>query len=192
MINPNPNLKVIDSPFHHMVIHNFLDLDQASPSLEALAEQEFTPTESDLFSYSASSNLSISDNPDIKSLYSSMCSNAWVRKLESLFDLSLSGNVDMAAYVYVNGDFLLPHDDELDSRLLAYSLHLTPNMSLSDGGSFDFFSSNTEGEAKEIVKQVVPKFNSIVIFKVTPESWHQVSEILSDVQRFSLTGWYHG
>ena len=98
----------------------------------------------------------------------------------------------MAAYVYMNGDFLLPHDDELDSRLLAYSLHLTPNMTLSDGGSFDFFSSNTEGEAKEIVKQVVPKFNSIVIFKVTPESWHQVSEILSDVQRFSLTGWYHG
>ena len=56
----------------------------------------------------------------------------------------------------------------------------------------DFFSSNVDGEAKEIVKQVVPKFNSIVIFKVTPESWHQVSEILSDVQRFSLTGWYHG
>ena len=184
MINPNPNLKVIDSPFHHMVIHNFLDLDQAYPSLEALAEQEFTPTESDLFSYSASSNLSISDNPDIKSLYSSMCSNAWVRKLESLFDLSLSGNVDMAAYVYVIGDFLLPHDDDLDSRLLAYSLHLTPNMSLSDGGSFDFFSSNVDGEAKEIVKQVVPKFNSIVIFKVTPESWHQVSEILQTFRDF--------
>ena len=125
-------------------------------------------------------------------MYDSLCSKAWIRKLESLFDVSLSGNVDMAAYVYMNGDFLLPHDDELDSRLLAYSLHLTPNMTLSDGGSFDFFSSNTEGEAKEIVKQVVPKFNSIVIFKVTPESWHQVSEILSDVQRFSLTGWYHG
>ena len=191
MINPDIDLKVIDSPFHHMVIHDFLNLEKATPSLEALAEQQFTPTESDLFSYSASDDLSISDNPDIKSLYDSLSSDAWIRKLESLFDVTLSGNVDMAAYVYVNGDFLLPHDDELDSRLLAYSLHLTPNMSLSDGGSFDFFSSNKDGEAKEIVKQVIPKFNSIVIFKVTPESWHQVSEVLSDLQRFSLTGWYH-
>jgi len=42
------------------------------------------------------------------------------------------------------------------------------------------------------VKRIVPEFNSLVLFRVSPRSWHQVAEVVSDVQRLTVTGWYHG
>jgi len=30
------------------------------------------------------------------------------------------------------------------------------------------------------------------MFEVSKTSWHQVREILTDIQRLTVTGWYHG
>ena len=43
----------------------------------------------------------------------------------------------------------------------------------------------------KIVKSIIPKFNSLNLFEVSNTSWHQVSEVLTDIQRLTLTGWYH-
>ena len=51
----------------------------------------------------------------------------------------------MAAYVYGLGDFLLPHDDQVENRIIAYSLHLTPDLEEEDGGSLDLFEDNKAG-----------------------------------------------
>ena len=96
----------------------------------------------------------------------------------------------MAAYVYGLGDFLLPHDDQVENRVIAYSLHLTPDLEEEDGGSLDLFEANKAGKSK-LVKRIIPKFNSLNMFEVSDTSWHQVSEILTDIQRLTLTGWYH-
>ena len=92
--------------------------------------------------------------------------------------------------VYGLGDFLLPHDDQVENRIIAYSLHLTPDLEESDGGSLDLFKANKEGKS-QLVKSIIPKFNSLNLFEVSATSWHQVSEILTDIQRLTLTGWYH-
>ena len=47
-----------------------------------------------------------------------------------------------------------------------------------------------DGTSK-LVKSIIPKFNSLNMFEVSETSWHQVSEILTDIQRLTLTGWYH-
>ena len=59
-----------------------------------------------------------------------------------------------------------------------------------DGGSLDLFESRKDGTSK-LVKSIIPKFNSLNMFEVSETSWHQVSEILTDIQRLTLTGWYH-
>ena len=46
---------------------------------------------------------------------------------------------------------------------------------------------------KTIVKSLVPTFNSMVCFEVTPKSYHQVAEIFTkDKTRLSVGGWFHG
>ena len=63
------------------------------------------------------------------------------------------------------------------------------NTLVLDGGSLDLFEDN-KGRSK-LVKRIIPKFNSLNMFEVSATSWHQVSEILTDIQRLTLTGWYH-
>ena len=46
--------------------------------------------------------------------------------------------------------------------------------------------------AGRVVKRIVPEFNSLVLFRVSSRSWHQVAEVVGDVQRLTVTGWYHG
>ena len=89
--------------------------------------------------------------------------------------------IDMAAYVYAQGDFLLPHDDRVAGRRVAYSLHLTRGLREEDGGALELFSSR-ENIAGSVVKRIVPEFNSLVLFRVSPRSWHQVAEVIGPVQ----------
>ena len=69
-------------------------------------------------------------------------------------------------------------------------MHLTPDLEELDGGSLDLFEGKKDGTSK-LVKSIIPKFNSLNMFEVSETSWHQVSEILTDIQRLTLTGWYH-
>ncbi len=51
------DIDVIDHPFPHAILRNFLDLDAIADELEWLAGQEFEPGEADLFSYSSTREL---------------------------------------------------------------------------------------------------------------------------------------
>jgi Rps23 Pro-64 3,4-dihydroxylase Tpa1-like proline 4-hydroxylase len=81
---------------------------------------------------------------------------------------------------------LLPHDDRLSGRKIAYILNLSKNFAKNDGGALQFF------KGKKIVKSIPPTFNTFTIFQVSPRSLHQVQEVLSDKKRISFAGWFHG
>ena len=98
--------------------------------------------------------------------------------------------IDMAAYVYGLGDFLLPHDDQVEGRIIAYSLHLTPEITEEMGGALNVFEADEKGKSK-LVDSIIPEYNSLIMFEVSDHSWHEVSEILMDIQRLTVTGWYH-
>ena len=97
----------------------------------------------------------------------------------------------MSAYVYGLGSFLLPHDDQVEGRIIAYSLHLTDvEMTEKMGGALDLYDADETGSSK-LVKSIIPEYNSLIMFEVSDKSWHQVNEILEDIQRLTVTGWYH-
>jgi len=177
-------------PFPHIVVEDFLDEDTLDLVIDALAGLEYNFSESDLFSYWASVRLTDIDHPALNVLREDLGDKAWRNKVAKAFQVAKLSKIDMAAYVYGLGDFLLPHDDQVEDRVIAYSLHLTPDLEENDGGSLDLFEAGKEGKSK-LVKRIIPKFNSLNMFEVSPTSWHQVSEILTDIQRLTLTGWYH-
>ena len=179
-----------DFPYPHIIVKNFLDDSTLDLVVDALAGLEYDFKESDLFSYWASAELTDIDHPALNVLRDDLGDKDWRKEVSKAFQVSKLSKIDMAAYVYGLGDFLLPHDDQVEDRIIAYSIHLTPGLEEKDGGSLDLFEANKKGKSK-LVKRIIPKFNSLNMFEVSTTSWHQVSEILTDIQRLTLTGWYH-
>ena len=182
--------EVKSSPFPHVTVKDFLDSATLDLAIDALAGLEYDFKESDLFSYWASIDLTAINHPAINILRNDLGDANWRKKVAKSFRIKQLSSIDMAAYVYGLGDFLLPHDDQVEGRIIAYSLHLTPEITEETGGALNIFKANKEGKSK-LVDSILPEYNSLIMFEVSDHSWHQVSEITSDIQRLTLTGWYY-
>ena len=183
--------KMKSRPFKHVVVKNFLDPPTLDLVIDALAGLEYDFKESDLFSYWASIDLTDINHPAINILRDDLGGEIWRKKVAESFKVKKLSNIDMAAYVYGLGDFLLPHDDQVEGRIIAYSLHLTPEITEKMGGALNIFKVNDAGKSN-LVDSIIPEYNSLIMFEVSDSSWHQVSEIMQDIQRLTVTGWYHG
>ena len=178
-------------PFPHVVVKNFLDSPTLDLAIDALAGLEYDFKESDLFSYWASIELTDVNHPAINILRDDLGDQTWRKKVAESFKIKKLSSIDMAAYVYGLGDFLLPHDDQVEGRIIAYSLHLTPEITDETGGALNIFKADKDGKS-ELVDSLIPEYNSLIMFEVSNRSWHEVNEIVKDIQRLTLTGWYHG
>jgi len=183
--------RIKSRPFKHVVVKNFLDPPTLDLVIDALAGLEYDFKESDLFSYWASIDLTDINHPAINILRDDLGGEIWRKKVAESFKTKKLSSIDMAAYVYGLGDFLLPHDDQVEGRVIAYSLHLTPEITEKMGGALNIFKANDAGKSK-LVDSIIPEYNSLIMFEVSDSSWHQVSEIMQDIQRLTVTGWYHG
>ena len=183
--------KIKSKPFPHVVVKDFLDEPTLDLVIDALAGLEYDFKESDLFSYWASVELTDINHPAINILRDDIGDKSWRDNVSKSFGVKKLSNIDMAAYVYGLGDFLLPHDDQVEGRIIAYSLHLTPEINKEMGGALNLFEADNTGKSK-LVDSIIPEYNSLIMFEVSDHSWHEVSEILIDIQRLTVTGWYHG
>ena len=182
--------KIVKEPYTHVVVKNFLDEQTLDLVTYALAGLEYDFDESDLFSY-LSFGLTDVDHPVINILRDDLGDSSWRKKVASSFGVKPLSKIDLSAYVYGLGSFLLPHDDQVEGRVIAYSLHLTDiEMTDKSGGALYIYEANEAGKS-ELVKTIIPEYNSLIMFEVSDKSWHQVGEILEDIQRLTVTGWYH-
>ena len=182
--------KIVKEPYPHVVVKNFLDEQTLDLVTYALAGLEYDFDESDLFSY-LSFGLTDVDHPVINILRDDLGDSSWRKKVASSFGVKPLSKIDLSAYVAGLGSFLLPHDDQVEGRVIAYSLHLTDiEMTDKSGGALYIYEANEAGKS-ELVKTIIPEYNSLIMFEVSDKSWHQVGEILEDIQRLTVTGWYH-
>lgn len=103
--------------------------------------------------------------------------------------------VYLSSQIYRKGSYLLCHDDQLDDRLFAFVfyVHTMADVSLEDGGTLDLFQVNALQEPHLVISQIIPQKYSLALFEVSPRSFHQVSEVLSeDFLRRSIGGWIRG
>ena len=182
-----------NKPIQHLLIKNFLQPKQVEFLLKALEKQEFETKDSDLFSLQQTKDLRNSTTFVFSSFYTMLSSNYLQKMLQEITGIpKLKNTVDLAGSSFPKHGHLLPHDDYLDNRKIAFILYLGPTLTPKEGGALEFFSVDEENIPQKIIKSYPPQQNSFMMFKVSRQSFHQVSELLTDKKRMTLGGWFHG
>uniref|UniRef100_A0A8C9VX50 2-oxoglutarate and iron-dependent oxygenase domain containing 1 n=1 Tax=Scleropages formosus TaxID=113540 RepID=A0A8C9VX50_SCLFO len=158
-------------PFPHCVIKNFIRNEGFLENLEKeLLDLNFHEKSNDLYKFKQSDDLKKRKEAHIAGLRAVLFERfrLW---LSSVFAVELEPVVDVscAKYEYTG--------KELGGRIFYFCLY--------------FFAGNNQ--PKDIVKSLVPSWNTLIFFEVSPVSFHQVAEVLSkDKCRLSVSGWFHG
>lgn len=159
-------------PFPHKIIDDFLPEDLFIRLCEFLEEVETSEKECDLFQFEQSNELTAIKNPVLLEL------QEYLRKETGRKQL------DMFAAFYHDTDYLLPHDDRLEGRKIAYTFYLAAPEA---GGELSLIETKEPYEKHSIA--VVP--NRLVLFEVSEKSWHEVEEVRGELPRISISGWFH-
>ena len=176
------------APFPHLVIDDAAR--DPAALLELLEEEAVARYEGDLFTFEASSPEPRSD--ELKQVRAEFGA-AYCGSLSRITGHAVS-RIDMRAYAYRPGHYLLPHTDHQDglSRRLAYAYYL-PSPDVPAGGELELFACQLDqGEitATTSTKLIDPVANRLAIFEVSDRSLHQVREVLGGL-RLSLAGWFY-
>ena len=175
-------------PYPHLQLADFLEENQFTQLVEALSQLPFEHKENDLFSLAQTPALQSVDDKTIQSFIDFMNSQEtreWFKEVTGV--TTTPGELDIFGAIYQDTDYLLPHDDQLEDRKVAWILYLT-TLTQEQGGALALYSDE-EQLPKEKIKAYQPIANSIAFFTVSPESWHEVEEVTADVSRVSIGGW---
>jgi Rps23 Pro-64 3,4-dihydroxylase Tpa1-like proline 4-hydroxylase len=176
-------------PFPHMVLREFFSPAKLKRVRDELLKQSFEFKESDLFRLHQTADISTLPNRVLREFYDFFNSKDFTSYISKITRTRVS-SADMSGFIYSSTDHLLPHDDRLEGRKIAYVVQLSQDFAKKDGGALSLFDSKNN-RPKKIAHSFAPKFNSFVLFKVLPKSFHQVDEVLTDKKRLSLTGWFY-
>jgi Rps23 Pro-64 3,4-dihydroxylase Tpa1-like proline 4-hydroxylase len=173
-----------NKPFPHLVLGNFF-AKRINSVAKALVKEKFYENNSDLFQFQQTDDCKNAKQPAVKEFYKFFSSKEFINLISKITNTKLKF-IDMSGFIYDDSDYLLPHDDRLSGRKIAYVVNLSKDFTPSDGGALQFFKGN------KIVKTIPPTFNTLTIFKVSPKSLHQVQEVMSNKKRLTFAGWFHG
>lgn len=178
-------------PFRHVVVPHFLLDLQAEALLKELLHEEFVHKESDLFSLSQTADFSSSTSELLQRFYFFAHSKEFASFMQRLTGLAVKpGALDLAGSLYASGDYLLCHDDQVEDRKLAYILYLSKGFEKKDGAELVLFN-NAQGRPSTIAHAYPPLWNSLMVFEVSPVSFHMVAENCSSKNRYAIGGWLH-
>ncbi|VDN23152.1 unnamed protein product [Gongylonema pulchrum] len=173
-------------PFPHISLPNFL---MSMKFLGALRQEldrtRYRRIENDLYSLNQTDDLA---NYDAAKDFIKTDVLQW---LKSVSKIDLNSDVAITGSCYKNTDLLLPHDDQCEGRAIAFVLYLSPNWKEADGGQLVLYETDDQNNPKSIVKSMNPVENTLLLFPVSPRSWHMVTEVTSQKERISLHGWFH-
>lgn len=178
-------------PFEHLALRDFFNKDKLKKLKSQLYKENFIYKECDLFNINQTNDLKSSNNQIIIEFYNFFSSKDFTEYINKITGIEIYQKIDMAGLLLNNTGYLLPHDDELERRKIAYVVNLSEKLKIKDGGSLELFDSKNK-LPKNIIKSITPRFNTFVIFKVSKISFHQISEVCSDKDRISIGGWFHG
>ncbi|MEK6939588.1 MAG: 2OG-Fe(II) oxygenase family protein [Nanoarchaeota archaeon] len=179
-----------NQPFPHLELPHFLKQEKIIILLQALGEQEFSPHNSDLFQFSQTYDLLHSDDPVLKEFAAFLSSPEMIQFMQKITKIKLSGKIDLFGSIYQDTDYLLPHDDQVPGRKIAFMVYLN-DLEEDDGGALALYESKNKTPTK-VVKKFIPKAGTLVFFEVSELSIHRVEEVLTDTQRITLSGWFYG
>ncbi|MBI2147056.1 2OG-Fe(II) oxygenase [Candidatus Woesearchaeota archaeon] len=193
---------VSGSPFPHIVLHDFLLPGKAEQLRAALLGETWGLKDADLFRFHQTKDIRYSGSPLIKEYHAFFSSQEFRSLISAITGVSPLSSIDGSGQKYAGGDYLLPHDDRLEGRKIAYVMNLTKDFTEKDGGQLQFFAVDGKTGHPTVVEQsFVPAFNTLFLFRVSKKSFHQVAEVVvpehasaeqKQKGRLSIAGWFHG
>jgi len=179
-----------NKPFSHLELPDFIKQEKIIELLQTLSKQEFLPKQADLFQFSQTADLLYSNDAVLKEFIALLSSPEMIDFMQKVTNLKLNGKIDLFGSIYQDTDFLLPHDDRLAGRKIAFMLYLN-DLDEKDGGALALYESKNKTPTK-IAKRILPRAGIFALFEVSPLSFHAVEEVLTDTQRITLSGWFYG
>ena len=182
----------MSKPFNHISITEFLDDKIAQKLLTELKNENYYLEDHDLYQFYRTFDSKNSENKFIKEIRDFLLSTECINYIEKLTNIKLDKTqIDLHSLKLVNTNYLLCHDDDIGNREIAFIINLTKNWKEEYGGKLEFFDS-INSEPTKVCKSITPSFNQFNCFKVTPgKSFHQISEVIGDNERISISGWYY-
>ena len=177
-------------PYPHIVIKKFLKPEIANSLLKEIQKEKFKEKQSDLFQFKQTDDLYFSKSKIVKEFHSTFLSWDFFHLVEKITSEKLQGTLDMSASLYESTDFLLPHDDEIEGRKITYLLYLSKEFTEKNGSRFLIYNTMSNSPTS-IAKKIPPEFNSLVLFKISKKSFHEVEENLSSKKRYTIGGWLY-
>lgn len=178
-------------PFPHVLLHDFLLSSGYSTLKKAVISEQFTKKSSDLFEFSQTRDLRSSHQPVLQAFFKQLSSQTMHTFIFRVTGTKTKGIIDAFGSLYENTNYLLPHDDQLESRKIAFVYYLT-TLHKSTGGELCFYAHDEDNLPTRVVKTYSPIANSLMLFTVSRTSWHAVREMLQKKKRYAIGGWFHG
>ncbi len=181
---------ISNEPFPHLVLPQFFLPPKIAVLEKALSKEDFHLKDADLFTFFQTNDLVGTRNRVLQDFRNFLSSSEFVTLISAITDIKLvPQKIDLAGSLYTLTHHLLPHDDHLEQREVAFMLYLT-TLHKKDGGALGLYASQ-KGVATKIVKRILPEKNTFVFFTVSKKSFHEVEEVLSDKKRVALSGWFY-
>ncbi len=181
---------ISNKPFPHSVLPQFFRSEKLIDLEEALSTEDFHLKDADLFTFFQTNDLVGTKNKILQEFRTFLSSSVFVSLMSAITGIKLvPQKIDLAGSLYTSTHHLLPHDDHLEQRKVAFMFYLT-SLGKKDGGALGLYASQ-RGAATKIVKRIQPRRNTFVFFTVSKKSFHEVGEVLSDKKRVALSGWLY-
>jgi Rps23 Pro-64 3,4-dihydroxylase Tpa1-like proline 4-hydroxylase len=182
------------TPFKHISISHFFTESFAKTLYQE--HQKLLPNyyleDSDLYQFKRTVDVKHLQSKKLLDIKQLLFSKEFQNIISALTGItSFSNTGDFHSLLLEQGHYLLCHDDQVQGRKLAFIINLSKDWKKEDGGSLDLFDVDQDGFPKTIVKSITPSFNQFNCFEVSSTSFHQISEVLSNKQRLSFSGWYY-
>ncbi len=181
-----------NKPFSHLFLKDFFIEKKIIPVLFALENEEFIDKNTDLFQFKQTKiDIKSSEITELNKFHDFFSSKEFGEFISEITGLKINlGKIDMSGFIYSKTDYLLPHDDRLEGRKIAYILNLSEKFRKSDGGKLQLFGVKNK-KPFNIIKSFIPAFNTLSLFEVSEISFHQVEEVMSNKDRISFAGWFY-
>lgn len=191
--------RILSKAYPLAVLPDFLAPAFAAQLAASVAALPFRHRATDLYDFYQSPDLkpfleAEGENP-LKSACREIFSERFVGTVARIVGRPLGTQVDFAAQQYLQGQYLLCHDDRLEDRRVAFVLYLVDPAyagGARHGGDFQKFPIDHRGApACDPAESFAPRWNTLVFFEVSTWSHHQVAEVLGPLPRLSVSGWLH-
>lgn len=190
----NEHFEIIAKPWKVCVLKNLLDdASVLNDVRQEFYEMDWNKRRLDLYNFHQSLDLKHVESKNIKRIYEFL-KNDVMKFVGNIMNVDLT-HVSATCSFYADTDYLLVHDDQREDRVIAFVLYLSDICEWKEswGGALQLFNHDGNYQPNTVERSIYPKNNQLVLFPVSPISYHQVAEVTNkNFSRYSINGWFHG